>query len=299
MNKLITGITLVSLLVFGNAGFCKEAEKIHLGTMPTYSAAIYAVGIEKAFFRKAGVDVDLKVFRSARDRDSAATAGQLDGFMTDIMGAINLNVKGFPFIITSREYDDFGVMAGPHFDTSSNKTHTIGISQNTVIEYIVDTFMDQKLKKVNILAVPDRMGALLGGKLDYGVFPQPFMNIIMGNGGKPMMKTAEKGFHPVVLVFNKQFIKKHKTAVNAFYAGYQNAVSYMQSTDFSAYKSVLVTHGLATEKTVSRYRIPVHQYGLNPLSEENFNNVSRWMLRKKLLKQNVDINRVSSSEFMK
>ncbi len=299
MKKLITGFVLVSMLIFSVSGFSKDVESIRFGTMPTYTAAIYAVGIEKGFFKNAGVTVELTVFRSARDRDAAATAGQLDGFMTDIMGAINLNMKKFPFIITSREHDDFGVMAGPGIHMSKEKIQTIGISENTVTEYIVDTYMDQKLEKVNILAVPDRMGALLGGKLDYGVFPQPFMGVIIGNGGKPVVTTIAKDFHPVVVVFEKQFIKNHKVSIEAFYNGYMKTVKYMQATDFSAYQSVLVKYGLATDKTVARYKLPVNQFGLNPLSEVDFNHITHWMQEKGLLEQDVDFGSVSSTEFMK
>jgi len=299
MKKIITGFVLVSMLIFSVAGFSKETENIRFGTMPTYTAAIYAVGIEKDFFKKTGVNVKLTVFRSARDRDAAATAGQLDGFMTDIMGAINLNMKGFPFIITSREQDNFGVMAGPGIHISKDKVPTVGISENTVTEYIVDTFMDQKLEKVNILAVPDRMGALLGGKLDYGVFPQPFMGLIIGNGGKPVVTTATKNFHPVVVVFEKQFIKNHKVSIEAFYDGYMKTLKYMQTTDFFEYQSVLVKHGLATDKTVARYKLPVNQYDLNPLSEVDFNHITQWMQEKGLLEQDVDFGSVSSTEFIK
>ena len=299
MKKIITGFVLVSMLIFSAAGFSEGAENIRFGTMPTYSAAIYAVGIEKGFYKNAGVTVDLTVFRSARDRDAAATAGQLDGFMTDIMGAVNLNVKGFPFIITSREHDDFGVMAGPGVHISEGKVPVVGISENTVTEYIVDTFMAQTVEKVNILAVPDRMGALLGGKLDCGVFPQPFMGIITGKGGNPVVTTAAMDFHPVVVVFENRFINTRKTSVDAFYDGYMKTVKYMQTQEFSAYQSVLVKYGLATDNTVARYKLPVNQYGLNPLSEKDFNHITQWMRDKGLLKQDVEFGRVSSTEFIK
>lgn len=283
MRKKIL-LIMAAILTLSLSACNKEPETIRLGAMPTYSASIYAVGIEKGFFLEAGAAVELTVFRSARDRDGAATAGQLDGFMTDIMGAVNLNAKGFPHLMTSREYDDFGVMAGPAVDMRTIENARTGIGENTVVEYIADTYLtDQRIEKVSIPALPDRMGALLGGELDYGVFPQPFVGIILGNGGQVVLSTAEKQFHPVVVVFDKVFVEKNRDAVDAFYEGYENTVAYMQENSYDNYKDALVTHGLATAETVDFYRLPVDRYGVNPVRQEDYDAVTEWMLGKGLL----------------
>jgi len=278
-NSIIVAVHLVLLLT----SCSKETAPIRLGTMPTYSDAIYAVGIEQGFFEDAGVEVELTVFRSARDRDGAATAGQLDGFMTDIMGAVNLTAKGFPVVMTSREFEEFGLMAGPQVASADQALPKVGIGENTVVEYVLDTYGSEEVEKVNIVAVPDRMGALLAGELDYGVFPQPFMGIIMGNGGSLALNTADFDFHPVTLVFDKDYLKNNERSVKAFYQAYAKTVAYMQSTDYSDYKEALVKHGLATEETVDLYRIPVSQYGLNSIKEEDYNAIIQWMTEKDLL----------------
>lgn len=295
--KKICALLIIMSVVLSSCD--KDAAPIRLGTMPTYSAAIYAVGIEKGFFEKAGVEVELTVFRSARDRDGAATAGQLDGFMTDIMGAINLNAKGFPFIMTSREYEDFGVMAGPETDLDEVSIRTIGISENTVVDYIVDTYLvDEEIRKVNMTAVPDRMGAVLSGELDYGVFPQPFIGIIMGNGGQMVLTTASNDFHPVVLVFDEAYIKDSGASVKAFYDGYAKTVAYMQATAYEDYQSALVTHGLATEDTVALYRLPLDQYGLTPVAEKDFDDIERWMVQRNSLEEVVSFDALADSRFV-
>lgn len=296
MKKIIVMMTLVLLLI---SGCTEETVPIRLGTMPTYSAAIYAVGIEQGFFEEAGALVELTVFRSARDRDAAATAGQLDGFMTDIMGAVNLNAKGFPFTMTSREYDDFGVMAGGAVDVAKVVLPKTGISENTVVDYIVDTYLTQEVEKVNMLAVPDRMGAVLSGELDFGVFPQPFMGIILGNGGQTVVTTASNDFHPVVLVFAQTYIEDHAASVKAFYEGYAKTVAYMQASDYDDYKSALVTYGLATEETVDMYRLPVEQYGRYPVAEKDYNDIRAWMLERGLLDELIEFEAVTDFTFIK
>lgn len=296
MKKYSLFVLMILLLM---TACSKEVEPIRFGTMPTYSAAIYAVGIEQGFFEEAGVRVELTVFRSARDRDGAATAGQLDGFMTDIMGAINLNAKGFPYKMTSREYDDFGVMAGPNVAISGLTEPKVGLSENTVVEYIADTYLMQAVEKVAIVAVPDRMGALLAGELDYAVFPQPFMGIIMGNGGQAVVTTIQEDFYPVTVVFEAGYVEAQKDSVEAFYEGYAKTIAYMQSTDYDLYKEALVTYGLATADTVDFYRLPVDAYGLNMVSEVDYTAISNWMIEKDLLESAIEFESIIDRQFVK
>jgi len=294
-KKTIIISLLLTLIVL--TGCSKENQTIRLGSMPTYSAAIYAVGIENGFFEEAGVTVDLTVFKSSRERDGAATAGELDGFMTDIMGAVNMNVKGFPFIMTSREWEDFGVMANAQTDVNAVNPLKIGIAENTVTEFIADTYIQTDVEKVNILAIPDRMGAVLSDVLDSGVFPQPFMGIITGKNGQQIFTTASEDFHPVVLVFDESYINENEAAVKAFYEGYKKTVEYMQSTDYNEYKSALVSNGLATNETVDSYRLPVNEYGLNAVDEKAFDAITAWMLEKGLLDTSVSFSDVCTPSY--
>ncbi len=298
MNRKITIIISLLLALILLTGCGKENQTIRLGSMPTYSAAIYAVGIENGYFEEAGVTVDLTVFKSSRERDGAATSGELDGFMTDIMGAVNMNEKGFPFIMTSREWEDFGVMANEIIDINDVSSLQVGIAENTVTEFIVDTYIQTDVEKVNLLAIPDRMGAVLSDVLDSGVFPQPFMGIIMGKNGQQIFSTASNDFHPVVLVFDESFINENEADVIAFYEGYKKTVEYMQSTDYNEYKSALVSHGLATNETVDHYRLPVNEYGLNAVDENDFDAVTAWMLEKELLGQSLTFEEVCTTTYV-
>lgn len=298
MKKSSIYIYVLALLVLSLSACTKENQPLRLGTMPTYSAAIYAVGIEKGFFEDAGVVVDLTVFRSARDRDAGATAGELDGFMTDIMGAVNLNAKGFPFMMTSREYEVFGLMAASDLKSEDSSKVSIGISENTVVEFIVDTYVKESVEKVNILALPDRMGALLGKELDYGVFPQPFIGIIIGNGGQMTFNTESENFYPVVLVFDEDYIKDHKDSVSAFYKGYQKTITYMQENNYDDYKEALVNVGIATDENVDLFRLPVTEFGLNGVDQSTYDLIINWMKDKELLTKEIKFEDIYTSQFI-
>ena len=276
--QVICGMMLVSLL--SGCGATKENEIIRLGSMPTYSAAIYAVGIDQGFFEEAGVEVELTIFKSALERDSAAISGELDGFMTDIMGSIKLNEKGYPYIMTGAEYEDFAVMLSSAGADKLMEERTIGLSEATIVEYVVDTYLQGDPIKEQIVALPDRLAMLNSQQIDMGVFPQPFIGMAIGGGSEVLVSTASMNFYPVVLNFDQTYMNENEKAVDAFYEGYQKSVAYMQEHPYDDYKEALVAHGLATENTVDLFRLPVDAYGYHPVLEDDFEAVKTWMLEK-------------------
>lgn len=298
IKKLRLGIGIIMILILSLSGCSNKAEVLRLGSMPTYSAAIYAVGVEKGFFSDAGVNVELTVFKSALDRDAAASAGELDGFMTDIMGAVNLNTKGFPYIMTSSEYEDFAILAGSTIDVAALEVPKTGIAENTVTDFLVDYLIEQPVEKVNIVAVPDRMGALLAGNLELGAFPQPFIGIVMSKGGQLVASSAKENLQPVVLVFDAEYIEKQEKSVKAFYEGYSKTIEYMKVTEYSEYKEALVTYGLATQDTVDLFRLPVDKFALSKVDEKTYDAIVQWMKEKQLIDQPIKFESIQTKKFV-
>jgi ABC-type nitrate/sulfonate/bicarbonate transport system substrate-binding protein len=154
------------------------------------------------------------------------------------------------------------------------------------------------MDKVAIVAVPDRMGALLGGKLDYGIFPQPFIGIIQNKGGQVIVSTAKESFQPVVLVFDQAYVEQQESRLDAFYEGYKKTVEYMQSSEFFDYKDALIAQGLATPETVDLYQLPLENYGLNPVDEVSYEAIKLWMLNKDLLRIDVKFRDIQTTQFI-
>lgn len=277
---------------------------IKLGSMPTQSAAIYAVGIEKGIFEKHGVNVELTIFKSAPERDSAAVAGELDGFMTDIMGLINLVDKDYKFKITSYEYENFGIMANKQSEIKSKSelnNEKIGISENTVIEYVVDILLDEsKVEKTQVVKIPDRLAAVLSNELQLGVFPEPFISIIKANGGTEIASSAKEELQPVVLVYSEESINNKDKYIKAFYEAYNETVDYMKEISYEEYKNILVQYGLINEDSVDKIKLPVDMFNHAKMTNEtDFNKVLDWMNEKGLTSKDYKLQDVSNDKFVK
>ena len=62
----------------GSSGSGKM-QKLSIGLMPDTDSLPFLIAEEKGYFADEGLDVDLKQFKSAMDRDSALQSGNLDG----------------------------------------------------------------------------------------------------------------------------------------------------------------------------------------------------------------------------
>lgn len=298
LNRFVIVITVLSTMLL-TACSNKEPEVLRIGSMPTLSATIYAVGVEQGFFAEEGLDVELTIFRSSIERDAAATSGNLDGFMTDMMGAVTLYDKGFKFVMTSAEYEDFGIVTRKDITKNTLQSGAkVGMSNNTIIEYVMDTYLVGDHEKVNIMAVPDRLGALLSGELDMGIFPQPFIGIVLATGGTQIVSTAQNDLQPVVVVFDKALVMDNKNKVEAFYKGYEKAVAYMKNNEFDAYKNVMVKYGLATEETVDKMKLPLDKFDLHGPDQTAYEAITAWMRNEGVLENVPAFDDISVTTFV-
>lgn len=265
----------------------KTLIEVNIGTMPTLAASIYAVGVEKGFFEKNGLKVNLTIFSSAVERDAAATAGQLDGFVTDLVGLANLSENGYGFKATSCDYEDFSLLIGPKNATMSltDLSHEkIGISNNTVIEYMSDTFLrDSSAEKVNLPKVPERLAAVMSGQVAGGIFPEPFVSIIKSKGGKVLRSSVDIGTQPVVFAFSENSLKNDQALVKKFYVAYNEIVDYMKETPYETYKPILLKYKIITPELADVIELPIDHYGhAKAVSEKDVADILQWMTLKNM-----------------
>lgn len=303
-NYLIC-ILIISVIILTLSLKNEPDEKaLRIGTMPTLTASIYVIGIEKGFFEKYNVPIDLKIYKSAIERDSAMVAGELDGVMTDMMGAINLIEQGFELKITSSEYENFGVMANKDVTGEVSKILTeqrIGISNNTVTEYIVDALLENhKIQKVNIQKIPDRMAAVLNNEIPLGVFPEPFISMIKFEGGRELISSQKEGIQPVVMTFTIDAIKEKDTKIVAFYLAYNDIVKYMKETPHKEYKDLLISYGVVSDELLDSIILPVEQFSYAKLpTEKDFKSVISWMNSKDMITKAYSFEEVTLSKYIK
>jgi NitT/TauT family transport system substrate-binding protein len=170
---LITLLFMMTLLAAGyKAGKNDTAEgdtqktALRIGMMSSSDVIPYVLINKNGLADKYNLDLKLEVFTSAKDRDAALQAGELDGVLTDFIGVCMYQNAGLDVRITGITDGDYILMAGKNTgitDISQIKGKSIAISENTLIDYTLDYILSQNsmastdVAKEVVPRIPDRL----------------------------------------------------------------------------------------------------------------------------------------------
>jgi NitT/TauT family transport system substrate-binding protein len=256
-NKTILAIVMLTLCVIMTGCTNKEsaatssAQKpiIRIGMMSSSDVIPYVLMKENKLTDKYNFDLDLQVFTSAKDRDAAFQAGELDGVLTDYIGVCMYQNAGFDVKITGITDGDYILMAGMNSgitDISQIVGKSIAISEKTLIEYTLDNILeknglnDTDVVKEVVPRIPDRLELLRNDKIDLGLMPEPFATLALADGAIKLGTANENGLYPAVSAFSKEALDDKKEAIINLYQAYNEAVEYMNETDISEYEKTVI-----------------------------------------------------------
>jgi NitT/TauT family transport system substrate-binding protein len=301
MKKKLILITLLFAITLLAAG-CKSgknetdtqtsAEKttIKIGMMSSSDVIPYVLINKNKLADKYNLDLQLEVFTSAKDRDAALQAGELDGVLTDFIGVCMYQNAGLDVRITGITDGDYILMAGKNTgitDISQIKGKSIAISENTLIDYTLDYILSQNgmastdVAKEVVPRIPDRLELLRNDKIDLGLMPEPFATIGLNDGCIRLGSANEYGLYPAVSAFTKKALDEKTDAVKRLYQAYNEAVDYMNKTDIKEYEnSVIEAVGYPEEM---KGKIEVKKFRTSALpSKEEVAAAVKWASDKKL-----------------
>lgn len=223
---------------------------IRIGMMSSSDVIPYVLINEKGLLDSYNIDLQLEVFTSAKDRDAAFTAGELDGVLTDYIGVCMYQNAGFDVRITGITDGDYILVAGKNTgitDISQIVGKSIAISENTLIDYTLDNILannnlasDDVIKEI-IPRIPDRLELLRNDKIDLGLLPEPFVTLALNEGAIYLGSANEFGLYPAVSAFSKTAIDEKSEAIHNLYKAYNEAVKYMNETDLAEYEETVIS----------------------------------------------------------
>ncbi|MCF8011939.1 MAG: ABC transporter substrate-binding protein [Clostridiales bacterium] len=311
MKKLFL-TTLTSLFMLAAITGCSSTQQassskdmpvVKLGLLPITDNLPFWVAEQKGYFKEEGINVEIYNFKSAANRDSALTAGQVDGVLGDIISVTQLNDSGTPVDIvstgqgvTARE-GRFAILSSPQSnidEISELKNVEIGCSLKTIMEYIIDTslssrgFSDEEINKVQISRIPIRLESLLNGSLKAAILPDPLAALAEVKGAHLLFEDTGKNISQTVIYFRKDFLNEQQDAARAVMKAYSRAVEDIQGNP-GEFNSILVekahmpeivlqnkNHGM--ELVFSRPELP---------TEKQVNRVLNWMRSNDLLEKDL------------
>ena len=301
----MTAVITASMVACGSKKEEVQTEKttLRVGVMGSIDAVPLVIAEQNGYFVEEGIDLDLQIFKAAKDRDAALQANQLDGVLCDEVAISIYQNSDIDMKITGTTTGSWTLVSGKDSGiTNLNelKGKKIGISENTMIEYLADDIalsnglQVSDIEKVAIPAMPARLEALKNNQIDAAILPAPFDDTAVADGGIEVTKIYNNDIMISVTAFLQEVIDKDANAIKGFYNAYNKAIEFINSNDISKYEDVIIsTVGYAEEM---RGNIVLPEFKTNYLPvEENVQNVLNWSKNKGLLTEDIKAKDVMSN----
>ncbi|MFZ5944899.1 MAG: ABC transporter substrate-binding protein [Bacillota bacterium] len=299
----ISAIILLMVIFITSCGNQKPAvnndKVLKIGVLLIDDSLPFFVAEQEKIFEKNNVKVELIPFNSAREKDMALEAGEIDGVLTDMVVTALLNKGGTDVKVVALslgaapQEGRFVILSSPQSNITKPedlKGIPIAISNNTIIHYLAETMpLEVGLKREDIktLSIPDlklRFEALLAGKdVQAALLPDPLAALAEKLGAKPIIDdtTLLTNLSQSVIVFRGEVIKDHKEKVASILQAFKEAsAEFMNNPD--KYQDLRMEKTRVPEPLRGSYPTPVYS-PLKVPSPEMVERIMKWMEEKKLL----------------
>lgn len=289
-------LVLLGLLLSG-CGKKEEETAIKMAVLPIMDTLPFYVAEQEGFFADQGIQVELLPVNSSNERDALLQAGEVDGMLTDLPGVgifnrdeIQVQIVG----MARKSYPTaplFRLLAAPNSEISGPADMAgveIGISQNTVIEYITDRMLEQsglaadQIAIQEITAIPVRFEQLMAGQVQAATLPDPLAQGAIAAGAKLVVDDSQfTEYAHSVLVFGMQALESKPGTIGKFMDAWEQAAAALNANP-EQYRDLLIEKGRVPEAIQGSYTMPPFPQG-EITSEAQWADVVSWLLDKGLI----------------
>ncbi|HHV64584.1 MAG TPA: ABC transporter substrate-binding protein [Peptococcaceae bacterium] len=277
------------------------ADKLKIGSLPIEDNLPLLVAEENGYFAEEKINLELVVLQSPVELQSAFQAGELDGMITDMLIAALLQSAGEDLKVTSLtlgatpEEGRFAILAAPGGDiktVADLKGKSIGISNNSIIEYVTDGLLKAggvnpaEVNKTTIAKIPVRLEMLLNNKIDAITVPDPHISYTVAHGARIVAEdTQGENLSQAVVVMTGKALSDKEDIIKRFYKAYAKAVEDI-NREPEKYRQLLVENVNIPTEIAATYTVQHYSKPQLP-GEKEVNNIIEWLRAKDLLQQEI------------
>ena len=304
-------ITFFLIAVASTNIVAQDKPLIRFGVLPALQALPLFVAESKGLFSKNGLNVDLILFNTAGEKDIALASGSLDGCFADLVTPLVLKANGRNLVVIAKNYDTrydrrmFGIMVKPGSAINELKGlggASVAISSNSVVDLVNDKLqMQAGITKENINTIEFkniglRFQALLTGRLDAAVLPEPLVSVAISKGAKLLADDSGLGESQTVLVFSQEFIKKSPELIKVFLNVISDANTLINSNPDSV-RDIMVERVRLPESLKMKYPVPKFPK-LAPPDRDCLENIVTWLNNRGVIRSDIKYEQVVNGEFL-
>jgi NitT/TauT family transport system substrate-binding protein len=315
-HNLLLVLTIVVMLSLSLAacvpGNKAEDTKLKMGLLPILDTLPFYVADQKGYFEAEGISVEFVPVKSAQERDALMQAGEIDGMLNDLIstGLFNRDKAQIKIVATARraypESPQFRVLAAPGSGITSAQDLAgvpIGISQNTVIQYITDRLLEgeglssDQIKILEVSAIPVRFEQLMAGQIQAATLPDPLGQGAMAAGAILVVDDSRyTQYSQSVLSFSTGAIESKPNAIKKFLKAWNRAVQDLNNSP-GEFTDLLIEKGRVPESIQGSYQMPSFPEGELP-SQVVWQDVVDWLLDKGLIDHSLAYEDSISTDFV-
>ena len=246
--KVLLVSLIILMVVLSGCSSTAETKKMRIGVMPDVGAVPFVMAEQQGYFDEQDIDVEIVVFRSAIDRDTALQTGNLDAVMADMLTIIFFNEAEFDVKMTSQTDGAYKMVSSSKLNNeefNNLEKISIGLSSNTVIDYTSQKIaqslgFENQLEKVAIPQMPVRLEMLRAGELSGATLPDPLAAAAVEEGGVIIGTTDDFNLYPGIFMITDSYLQSNQEVVQKMYEAYNESIEYINQTDVDEYYDFLV-----------------------------------------------------------
>jgi NitT/TauT family transport system substrate-binding protein len=302
-NSVVLSLLVVLLIMPGLptnlfAQKAQSANSLKVALLPILDTLPFHAAQAKGYFDKYGVSVTAVPVGSGLERDQLMQAGAIDGMLNEMATTANFNRERIQvqIIVSARKayphYPLFRLLSAPGSGLKTPadlKGTPIGISKNTIIEYVTDRLLSagglapDQITKKSVPVIPERFQLLMQGQLKAATLPDPLAKAALEAGAGAVIDDSSHPQYSVsVLSFSIQALKTKADAVRQFLKAWNQAVRDINA-DPESFRSLLLQKIRVPKNIQQTYRIPPFPVREVPAADQ-WADVMNWMVSKGLLK---------------
>jgi len=273
-------------------------KTVKIGVLPIEDNLPFYVAEQDGLYAKEGVRVELVSFASALERDTALQAGKIDGEVADLVAVALLKKIGTDVKIASiglgatPKEGRFAILSSPKSnirDMAGLKGATLGISQNSIIDYVSDQMLLDKgitlndVKKMSIPKMPVRVDMLLSDQINAACLPDPLASLAQAKGAHLIIDDTYRNISQTVFLFRTQSIQENPEGIKAAVRVYGLAGQALSNKP-DQYRKLFLEKAQVPAELNASYQTPTFSKLQLP-TEQEINSVMQWMVEKKLIPQ--------------
>ncbi len=249
----------------------KNAKSLKVALLPILDALPFYVAESEGYFVDYGVDVKAVPVASGLERDQLMQSGAIDGMLNEMITTANFNrnrLRVKSVLSARRAYPDyplFRILSAPGSRVTSTGGLAgvpIGISQNTIIEYVTDRLLTAEgldpgaIIKKSVPVIPERYQLLLQGQLKAATLPDPLAQSALEAGaGEIVDDSAYPGYSVSVLSFTIHSLNNKADAVRLFLKAWDRAAAAINKNPES-FRGLLLKKIRVPRNIQKTYKIP-------------------------------------------